>query len=639
MNRYFTTLLICVFSLITKAQTIPSTSPTMQPYGKVDKEDLELKACDFEKDANAEVLFDKGSVYFTSDYSLVLDRHIRIKIFNEKGNDEANIRIEYFGGDRSEYITNVQAETINLDNGNIEVTKIDKKLIYTQNIDKLRSALIFSFPNVKPGSVIEFKYSLTATSVSDFPDWYFQSHIPTRYSEFNASVPDILYYKKLVMVNHPFVKNTDNVRSMSNIPSLHNEPFMSSRKDNLQRILYQLSSINAGSFSQAFSDTWTKVGENEVEYDGFGGQFKRKLDGEDAIISKAKSMTSTDDKIAYIFNEVKSSMKWDDLDERYTNEGTVKAWEKKTGNSTEVNLILYHLLQKAGLNVYPMLVSTKNNGKVNPSFPSNYQFDRTVAYIPVDSNKCYVLDATSKYNIYNEIPGTLLNGFGLNIDKDKKKYELIFLQKTNPVRQLALITAEIKPDGKMSGTVQFSSFGYYRINAVERYKTDGEKKYIDYLKDGDNNITISSLKFDNMEVDTLPLTQNINFKADLTGSDEKYIYFNPNIFTSQHDNPFLSEDRYTDIDFGYRGYYTASGTYKEPAGYKIDAMPKSVSMTTPDKSIVFRRVVAEQDGSIVVRYIVDYKKSIYFKENYPDLHEFFKKMNEMMNEQVVFKKS
>lgn len=637
MNKIFTAIILGALTLSVKAQT--SSSPTTQAFGKIDKADLEMKTCDFEKDANAEVLFDKGSVYFSPQYDLVLERHIRIKIFNEKGNDEANIRIEFFGGNRSEYITNLQAETINLNNGNLEFTKVDKKLIYTQNVNKLRTAMVFSFPNVKPGSVVEFKYTLTAESIGDFPDWFFQANIPSRYSELTTSIPNILYYKKLVMVKHPFIKQTDDFVSMANIPSFHDEPFMSSRRDNLERILYELSSVNASGISLAFSDTWQKVGENEAEYDDFGGQFKRKLEGEETILNNVKTLKTNDDKIAYIFNEVKNNMKWNEEDERYTNDGTKEAWGKKIGNSTEINLILYHLLQKAGLNVYPMLVSTKKHGKVNPAFSSNYQFNKTVAYIPVDSDKYYVLDATSKYNMYNETPSSLLNGFGLSIDKENKKYDLVFLQKTTPVRQVALINGEIKPDGKLSGTVRLNSFDYYRIAAIRKYKTDGEKKYIDYLENGDNNLKISGVKFENMEIDTLPLTQNIDFKLDLAGSDGTYIYFNPNLFISQQDNPFLSEHRYTDIDFGYRGNFSSSGIYKEPAGYKVDALPKNISMTTPDRSISFKRLVVEQDGMIAVRYTVDYKKSIYFKEDYPDLHEFFKEMNEMMNEQIVLKKS
>ena len=75
-----------------------------------------------------------------------------------------------------------------------------------------------------------------------------------------------------------------------------------------------------------------------------------------------------------------------------------------------------------------------------------------------------------------------------------------------------------------------------------------------------------------------------------------------------------------------------------PAGYKADALPKSVTIVMPDKSIIFKRLVAEQDGAILVRYTINYNKAEYSKEDYPDFYAFFKKMNEMLNEQIVLKK-
>jgi hypothetical protein len=142
-----------------------------------------------------------------------------------------------------------------------------------------------------------------------------------------------------------------------------------------------------------------------------------------------------------------------------------------------------------------------------------------------------------------------------------------------------------------------------------------------------------------MDVDTLPLKQSINFNLDLTSSDNNYIYFNPILLSSFKTNPFLSTNRFTDIDFGYLNNYFIVGTYSIPQGYKVDALPKSVSMIMPDKSITFKRVAGEQDGKIMVRYIINYQKSMYFKENYPEFHEFCKKMYEMLNEQIVLKKS
>jgi hypothetical protein len=106
-----------------------------------------------------------------------------------------------------------------------------------------------------------------------------------------------------------------------------------------------------------------------------------------------------------------------------------------------------------------------------------------------------------------------------------------------------------------------------------------------------------------------------------------------------HDNPFISKDRVSDIDFGCSNTYSINGRYKIPAGYKIDALPQNMTLVIPDKTITFKRLVAEQEGYVVIYYLISYKKSFYPVSEYPDIHAYFKKMNEILNEQIVLKKS
>ncbi|MXV14942.1 hypothetical protein [Hufsiella ginkgonis] len=64
------------------------------------------------------LLFDKADVYDDIDSGIITERQKRIKILNDKGKDEASIHIECYTGGRSENIYVVQAQTINLVNGN-----------------------------------------------------------------------------------------------------------------------------------------------------------------------------------------------------------------------------------------------------------------------------------------------------------------------------------------------------------------------------------------------------------------------------------------------------------------------------------------------------------------------------------------
>ena len=88
MTKFLFAIILCLAAFTSQAQ---DTAARYQSYGKVDMRDIEMKACPFERDANAEVLFDVG----TSDSFGTMTRHVRVKIFNERGTNEANIRLLY----------------------------------------------------------------------------------------------------------------------------------------------------------------------------------------------------------------------------------------------------------------------------------------------------------------------------------------------------------------------------------------------------------------------------------------------------------------------------------------------------------------------------------------------------------------
>jgi len=150
-----------------------------QPFGKIDTADLKLTDCAFEKGANAEILFDKADITASYD-SVVMVRHKRIKIFNDKSTELASIRLPYYSYHHAEDIpqVSVQAQTIQLENNKIIITKIDPKLIYTETTDKNNKALIFTLPEVKAGCVIEYTYKWKTETPANVPTWIFQSDIP-----------------------------------------------------------------------------------------------------------------------------------------------------------------------------------------------------------------------------------------------------------------------------------------------------------------------------------------------------------------------------------------------------------------------------------------------------------------------------
>jgi hypothetical protein len=631
MTKQFLLLALTLFTISVKAQTIKTEISDVKPYGSVDTSELLLKQCDFEKDANAMVLFDKADISISWNGEVKFVRHKRIKIFNDGGKDEADIELDYF-----DKITDVVAETINLSGGKVEYTQVDPKLILKKKLDNTFKKLVVSFPDVRAGSVIEIQYTWKLNSLISIPPWFFQTDIPVSYSSVNVEMDNGNKIKLETIVNQPLAADTTfsinhgngtkKIVALKKVHSFVREPDMTPVFANLQRVNFK-SQVN----------WWRRANFELVLNRHFGGQLYFPLKNEKVIIKKADSIKNNDAKINSIFTLVKDSMQFNGINRIYVDDAAQDAWVNKKGSSTEINLILCRLLKSAEIEASPMLVSTPDYGVADPTVESLLEYNKCVVMIPLDTTHYYVLDASNKHNVYNRIPVELLNTAGFII-LYKKDYGIVYLRDGVPSQQLVSVKADILANGKINGTVDVASNSYNKDVELKDYNKLGKEDYNKLIINGDNNLNISDLTMDNMETDSLPLEQHFKFNLNLQSADANYIYFTPCMFTLES-NPFTSEKRYSDIDFDYNKVYTITGTYTIPQGYKIEALPQSQSLSLADKSMSIKRVLEENNGVIQLRYSISRKKQFYPKREYSSLRDFYKKMHEMLNEQIVLKKT
>src|SRR5690349_8990042 len=98
------------FNLLAQVKT------PMPTFGKVDKSEVLLKNCEFDKNAGALVLYESAKLYFDISNGVPyaeLQHFVRIKILTDKGLDEANIKLRYRSKSNDENITNLTANTYN----------------------------------------------------------------------------------------------------------------------------------------------------------------------------------------------------------------------------------------------------------------------------------------------------------------------------------------------------------------------------------------------------------------------------------------------------------------------------------------------------------------------------------------------
>ena len=73
-------------------------------------------------------------------------------------------------------------------------------------------------------------------------------------------------------------------------------------------------------------------------------------------------------------------------------------------------------------------------------------------------------------------------------------------------------------------------------------------------------------------------------------------------------------------------------------GYEPEALPKNIKMIMPDTSIIISRISQFANNTISTKVQLEFKKSIFSAEEYPELQEFYKQLYGLLNEQYVIRK-
>lgn len=618
-------------------------------FGKVDKADLEMKHCEFDEKAEAMVLLDDGELSFIPGSGMELKRTIRIKILSDKGLDWANVHLPYLSEGNEEEITNIEAQTHNLDNnGNSIVSKVEKKLIYEKKLNKKLSEKVFTFPEVKVGSIIEYKFKHKGVGLLD---WYFQRSIPVRYSRFITDFPMEIEVSAIPHCSNPVKTSTEtsDVRiikkySMSNVLGFRDEPFIVNEDFYRDRLETKVVAFPVNGVRQSRIVNWLQVIKFLMGEEDFGVQVKKNIPRTTDLDEKLKKVSSDYQKMKTIYEYVQDNMQWNEYIGIWASDGVKSAWKDKKGTVGEINLILVNLLKDAGMKASPVLVSTHQHGIVNTTdagtydYPGFNQFDRVMAFVEVD-NKNYVLDATEKDIPVHLYPPRILATEGLLIEKiETYEWGWRSLWKNDLAAKNSIhIIAEIDSTGMMKGDATITSMDYARLERLPTVKKGKDKYTEKYITGANDGMTVEEVAFEGMESDSLPLVQKIKFAQALNSSGD-YKYFSCNILSGLEKNPFVADTRFSDVFFGYNQNYTMYGNFMLPEGYELETPPKNLKMIMSDTSIVISRVAQVSGDQLMTKIQIDFKKPIYPATQYEELNEFYKELFAILNEQFVIRK-
>ena len=642
MKKFSAFLFFLLFSIFTTAQrTIPE-------FGAVTLAELQMKSCSFEPDAPVMKLFDiQEAEYEPSPFGgkIRTEKRVRIKIFNEKGYSLAAIKIPYYSNKKNTKISDLKGITYFLnEKGNIDSQKIEEADFFKQKAMERIGLLSFTFPNLRPGCVIEYSYVITEKNRLQFDTWIMSSEMPAAYVSNSIIVPTYSSFKEYTFNSGLVSKKTELMKKgldrnkitffKENIPSFKPEPFMSSSRDNMARMAFLLFEGGNPVF-EGFnaSSLWKVVANQMLKTSFFEDQYKKIIPGTEKIIDTALSMKNTQERIEYLYKTVKKRIPdktgWAPLPDDITD-----AWKTRSASSAEINMILMNFLHRSNINCFPVLLSTRENGKINLDFPSFGQFN-AMDILVSENNLTYLIDASLKYQPYNIPPQNTLNRQVFVLDPDNIRWVLITDDRPL-LRQSANIFATMTNEGKLEAGATVSYFDYAKsifLDSSDNHSENKNQGFID--KKGPGLTLLSDKREDNGNGESYVQTIEFDYEAQQSG---EFYFISPQLLTGKKTSPFIQAARNTDIDFGCNQEIKIELHLEIPESFQVEQLPQNMMVRSEDSSFAFTRIVYADKSNITYSQVFEIKKAFFAKEKYKGLYDFYKNIYGLMSEEIILKK-
>lgn len=635
------------------------------PYGNVSGEELDMKSYANDPTAHAVVLQEHGvsaiSNVGNGECALFYEYHVKIKIFDGRAFSKGTAEIPVYNNDdydSYEKLFKLSGITFYRDEkGLTHKIALESTKVYLEKINKHYGVYKFAMPGLQNGCVIEYAYEIRSPYFQNFHSWQFQTDIPKMHSEFEVHIPGFWDYN--VTLKGP-LKLTETksdletgcftshagtcdcshiVYGMSNIPAFVAEDYMTSPKNFISAIVFELVDyIDPYRGSKTMiAQSWKDIDSHLKYSEYFGSQLKRKGLVKDKVAAIIANKTDELEKANAIYGYWQKWFKWNGYIGIESIDGIGKAIDSHSGSTADINLSLVAALNAAGLNAETVLLSTRDNGVVNNLYPGLRDFNYVIAKVNI-GDKSYLLDATDPLLDFGLLPLKCLNDKGRVFSLDKPSY---WIDLNLPQREKITYALDLTltGDGKLKGTITNYSMGYEAYKkraAIKRFNSVDE--YVESVGAKFPRLKILKAEISNPDSLGQPVSENYEVEIDLYDKISGKLAFNPFFLNRINTNPFKLAERSYPVDRGMRFDERYILTMHLPPAYSVEVPPQAISLKMPGDSGAFLTSYESGDNTFTFSDILALNKAIYTAEEYPDLKEFYNKVIQSEKVEIIFKK-
>jgi len=590
--------------------------------------------------------------------------YARIKILTEKGKEEfSDIEIPYEAGTVS--VRAVEGRTIHPDGAIVPFTGKPYTKELVRSGDTKIMARVFTMPDVTVGSIIEYAYELQYDDNMVIPpSWDLQQSVfvhkahyrfvPTQFDlgeisgkdEFGKekSASRLLYFQWLPAGDQvkPAMDGTFDL-VVENIPAIPDEEYSPPLDSFSYRLVFYYSSAYTG------ADYWKGTGK---EWSKDVDRFANPSDRIHQIVAGIVSPSDTDDqKLHKIYAAVMTVENTRFTREHSAEENKAEGlrvktaadiWDQKRGSDDEIARLFIALARAAGFKAYAMAVTERQRNILNTGYLHWDQFEDEIAIVNIGGEDVF-FDPGQRYCEYGELHWMHTQVLGIRqTDNGVAPLETPAASYTEneTIRNADL---QLGPDGSLKGTVRITMNGVEALRWRQAaLRTDEQQTSSDFEKELQARVPAGVVVKMNHFIALTDSASALMAVADVSGSmgtvaGHRVVL--PSSFFEAGVKPIFAEaKRENPVDLRFPYVTEDKVSLKLAPGLSLETVPTAVAVPM-QKLAYYKASYTSAGDNYSEQRIIALAASLYKKEEYPELRDFFQKASAQDQQQLVLKRS
>ena len=573
--------------------------------------------------------------------------HARIKVLSAGGFAASDVEIPYTISSWNSSSETIKGRTIHPDGTIIPFDgKPMEKTIEGRGDDR-RIQKFITLPAVTIGSILEYDYVVeNATLV---PTWFIQQKYFAHNVHFVYKTSGVVSFDAFRWVaNLPAgveVKRVKNVVEVvaADLPAYPTDDYLPP----LDQVRYN---VNFFYWNDKPDNFWGTHGSDLADL------WKNFLTPKKHISADVPpllaGLTTDDQKFRKLYDVIMQMENTDFTRERSTKEnkkaGLKEAknaddiWMRKRGDSGDLTLLFIALSRAAGLQVYPMAISSRDHTIFNRALLDFGQLNTVIAVAKIDGKDVY-FDPGDRYCPYGHLAPRHAGVAGMDIEEKTVRFGRTPVEPYTSAEIQRVANIKLDADAKAEGTINIKWVGTSGIGLRHQFLTEDKASVMASLEKSEQasvpsgiQIKITDLK--GLEDYEKPLVADFTFSGTLGATTSSRILVPAQFFQSRNEVKFAPQTRTFPVVLPQSLYNQDISHITLPPGYSAEASTAPVAFNF-EKALAYETRIQPTPTVVHTQRRFAIGRLDYPTTMYAGLRKFYSDVATQDEEQIVLRKT